>query len=165
MISVKTKFYQLPTSTFIKTGMASALKQYWWAFLVPVALIIPGFFFPKTLIWLVPSVLVLTLLYVAFWYVQFYGITQLPQGKPFFERYQYEFRNDMLLLRKNQKEGMPIKWDMIQRAERREDALLLWLSRGQFFYLPTDIFTSQNDLKWAEMLLKRKKLLGSEIES
>lgn len=140
------------------------LKKYWWAFLVPLALLIPGFIWPGILIWLVPTLVVLTLLYVGFWYVQFYGVTQMPQSKPFFERYQYEFKNEHLLLMKNAREGMPIKWEMIQYAERREEGFLLWLSRGQFFYLPYSIFNSRNDEKWAEMLMRRKGKISTPIE-
>ena len=143
MLNVRTKRYQLPTNVFIRIGMTTVLRQYWWAFLVPIVIILPGFFLTGWLLWLVITAVVLTILFVLFWYVQFYGITQLPQGKPFFEKYHYDIRNESLLMMKNQKEGMPVKWEMVQ-----------------FLYLPFDIFNSQLEIKWTEALLKRKKLLA-----
>ena len=55
-----------------------------------------------------------------------------------------------------------MKWEMVQRAEKREDSFILWLSRGQFLLLPFEIFNSQLEIKWTEALLKRKKLLAGE---
>ena len=162
MLNVKTKRYQLPTNTFITIGMKSVLRQYWWAFLIPIVIIIPGLFLSGWLLWLVITAVILTILFVLFWFVQFYGITKLPQGKPFFEKYHFDIRNESLLMMKNAREGMPVKWEMVQRAEKREDAFILWLSRGQFLHLPFDIFKSQLEIKWTESLLKRKKLLTGD---
>ena len=159
MLSVKTKKYQLPTQTFIQIGFVSALKQFWWAFLVPVAIIAGGFLLLEYWYWFTIGAVVLTGLYLLFWYIQFYGITQLPQGKTLFEKYSYEFKNEHIIIKKNEKEGMVLPWAQINRAEQREDALLLWVGRFQFFYLPNTIFTSDNDRRWLEAILKRKKLL------
>ena len=164
MLSVKTKRYQLPTQTFIKIGFSTVMRRYWWAFGVPIALIIPGFFYTPALVWLIVSAVVLTALYLLFWYIQFYGITQLPQGKTLFEKYRYEFKNEHIIIQKNEKEGMVLTWQQIQQAELRSDALLLWVSRFQFFYLPFTSFSSDNDRRWVETVLRRKKLLGIEGE-
>lgn len=159
MLSVKTKRYQLPTQTFIQIGFVTALRRYWWAFLVPVALVLPGLYFTEALLWLAIGAVVITLLYLLFWYVQFYGITQLPQGKTLFERYSYEFKNEHVIIKKSEKEGMVLPWAQIEQAELRADALLLWVGKFQFFYLPFDIFASDNDRRWVETVLRRKKLL------
>ena len=159
---LRTKRYQLPTNVFIKVGMVSALKQYWWAGLVALALLLPIAIWPSTWVWVLPSVVGVCILYLLFWYIQFYGITQLPQGKMLFEKYIYEVHNQFLLMMKNDKEGMPIKWEQIKRAEKRDDAYLLWLSVGQFCYLPFTIFNSNTDMKLLEKLLVRKGLMADE---
>ena len=163
MISAKTKRYQLPARTFISIGFISVLRRYWWAFLVPPVIVLPAIIWPGALVWLIVAAIVVTGLYLLFWYIQFYGITQLPQGKTLFERYHYEFYNDKFLIKKNEREGMVIQWSQITTAERRPDALLLWVGRFQFFYLPEHIFNSSNDLRWLEAILRRKKLLP-EVE-
>jgi len=160
MLSVKTKKYQLPTKTFIKIGFMAALKRFWWAFLVPVPIMAISIALPDYWYWFVLGAVLITGLYLLFWYVQFYGITQLPQGKTLFERYSYEFKNENIVIKKNEKEGMILPWAQVQRAEQRPDALLLWVGNFQFFYLPNSIFTSDNDRRWLEAILKRKKLLG-----
>jgi hypothetical protein len=162
MLSVKTKRYQLPTQTFIQIGFTTVLRRYWWAFLVPVAIILASVTALSYWYWFVIGAVVLTALYLLFWYIQFYGITQLPQGKTLFEKYSYEFKNEHLLIKKNEKEGMVLPWPQIQNVELRADAMLLWVGRFQFFYLPFTIFASDNDRRWVETVLKRKKLLPSE---
>jgi YcxB-like protein len=159
MLSVKTKRYQLPTSTFIQIGFLAVIKRYWWAFLVPLAIALVGFALMDYWYWFVLGAVILTGLYLLFWYIQFYGITQLPQGKTLFEKYSYEFKNEHILIKKSEKEGMQLPWAQIKSVEMREDSLLLWIGRFQFFYIPFSIFTSDNDRKWLEAVFRRKKLL------
>jgi hypothetical protein len=159
MLNVKTKRYQLPQKIFIQIGFIAAIKKYWWGFPIPLVLLIFGFIWPSAMLWMVIACLTLMLLYALFWYIQFYGITQLPQGKTLFERYSYQFENERMMIMKNDREGMVIKWAQVQKAEIREQAFLLWISKVQFFYLPFSIFGSTNDVRWTEALLKRKKLL------
>lgn len=160
MLSVKTKRYQLPTQTFIRIGFTTVIQRYWWAFLLPTAVILGSFFVGGSgMVWMIVGAVVVTLLYLLFWYIQFYGITQLPQGKTLFEKYSYEFKNEHVIIKKNEKEGMVLPWAQIQSAEMRDDCLLLWVGRFQFFYIPYSIFTSDNERKWLETLLRRKKLV------
>jgi hypothetical protein len=160
MLSAKTKKYQMPLKTYTRAGMRMALIQFWWAFLVPVALIILGFIIGGGwVLGLSITAVVLTLLYLLFWYIQFYAVSQVPEGKVLFERLSYELNNDQFLIKKNQKEGMILKWDQIKKVEKWKDAFVFKLSVAQFFYLPFDIFNSENDIKFTEALLKRKKLL------
>lgn len=160
MLSAKTKKYQMPVKAYIKAGMTMALKQFWWAFLVPVAIIILGILLGGGWLWgLLITAIVLTLLYLLFWYIQFYAVSMVPEGKVLFERLSYELNNEHLLIKKNQKEGMMLKWEQVKKAEKWKDAFVIKLSIAQFFYLPFDIFNSENDVKFTEVLLKRKKLL------
>lgn len=160
MLSVKTKKYQIPVQTYVKIGMVSITRTWWWAYLVPLALILIGIVWTASLWWMIGLSFLLVLLYNLFWAAQFYGISQLPQGKPFFERYYYEFDNQMLKIMKNEREGMPIKWDQVLKVEKTPEGLVFYLSKVQFIHVPSDIFRSETDYKFAEALLKRKNLLA-----
>ena len=76
-----------------------------------------------------------------------------------FDKYSYEFDNNGLMVKLNAKEGMPIKYEQIQLVKKNSDALLLFISPIQFFYLPYSIFNSDADIKITESILKRKNLL------
>ncbi len=156
---VKTKKYKLENNTYIKLSLQRVLVQFWWAFLVPVAIVAMGFVFPKALGWLVGIALTLTVLYVLFWLIQFVGVTQLPQNKPMFERMSYEFDARLFLMRVNQKQAMQLTWDQIKSARKTKDAFLLIISRAQFIHLPFTIFNSENDRRLTEAILRRKSLL------
>jgi hypothetical protein len=105
------------------------------------------------------TAVVLTILYLVFWGAQFYGLSQLPQGKVLFEKLSYEFDPKQIKIMKSQKEGMIMPWENIKKVSRSKDAYVLKLSLVQYIHLPFDIFQTENDLKHTEKLFERKGLL------
>lgn len=161
--AVRTKRYALETKKYIKLSMLNFVKTQWkWA-LIPLALLLVNAIISLTgvypNIWIYIVILVGVLLYVAFWAIQFTGITQLEQYKPMFEKYQYEFDSRQILMKINQKEGGVMKWEQIQEVYRDKDAYVMVISRGQFIYLPYNIFNTEHDVKVFERILKQKNLL------
>ena len=59
----------------------------------------------------------------------------------------------------NARQGMPVQWNMIKRAEMGKDAFILYMSKAQFIHLPYKIFNSENEKKFMETILKRKELI------
>lgn len=160
MLSGKTKKYQVPVNTYVKIGMKNIIREWWWAFLVPVVLTSLGIFIGGGWAWgLVITSVVLTIVYLIFWAAQFYGLSQVPQGKVLFEKLSYEFEQKQIKIMKSQKEGMMMPWDNIKKASMGKDAITLKLSIVQFIHLPFSIFQTENDLKFTERLLKQKGLL------
>lgn len=155
---VKTKKYQLETKKYVRMALGTTLKSMWWAFLIPLALGSLTWVLNSTNWWWISAV-ILTVLFVLFWYIQYTGITQLPQYAMLFEKYQYEINSQQILMKKSAREGMPIQWNQIKSASLGKDAYTLTISRGQFIYLPHRIFNSQNDMKFFETILKRKSLI------
>lgn len=98
------------------------------------------------------------ILYWVFWLIQFAGVTQMEQNKVIFEKMSYEIDSRQILMKLNTKQGMPIKWDMIKKAEITKDAFILTMSKAQFIHLPFKIFNSDNEKKFLETILKRKEL-------
>lgn len=159
---IRTKKYQLPTQFFIQMGMKSALRQYWWAFGVPVAMIaIAAFFGLTATIWTAVAAIVITILYLLFWYIQFYGATQMPDSKTMFEKLLYEFKNEHILIRKSaeSQEAMMVAWEQVKTVEKTSDSYILRMDRFQFLHFPFNIFQSDRDIKLLEAMFRRKKLL------
>lgn len=159
---VRTKKYQLPTKTYRRIGLARTLKTQWW---LPVS-IFAGIILLNLLLnlvytntWIFFLAPVGVLLYYLFWWIQFTGAPQLEQMKPMFEKFTYEISGKEILMKKSPKEGMQMKWEMIKNAEKTKDAFLLFFSKAQFIHLPFKIFNSDNDIRFTEAILKRKKLL------
>jgi hypothetical protein len=155
---IKTKKYQLPTTTYIKMGLVSILKEQWWVILIALA-ICCGYFWIASLWWIFGALLAYGL-YVLFWAIQFTGVTQMEQNKPIFQKMAYEIDSRQILMKVNAKEGMPVQWNMIKRVEVSKDAYILYLSKAQFIHLPFKIFNSDNDKKFLEAILKRKELIN-----
>lgn len=156
---IKTKKYQLDTNTYLKLGMMHVAKKWWWAWLIPVAIMLIPIFYAPALWWCFGIALTATILYILFWAIQFTGITQMEQYKMLFEKLTYEISSQHILIKLNAKEGMPVKWEQIQDVKVDKDAYTFVLSLAQFIYLPHHIFRSDRDLKFMEVLLKRKGLL------
>jgi hypothetical protein len=186
---VKTKKYALDQKTYINIALRQWVKDNWkWAF-VPLALIILNVILSLTKVypnyWIYIVIVVLTILYVLFWAVQITGIAQMEQSKALFQKYVYEIDSRQILMRINAKEGGILKWSQIDSVIKDKDAYILFLdnaeamanvkaswiakivtkglAKAQFLYLPFNIFTSDNDLRFTDALLKRKGLLPGSV--
>ena len=151
---VKTRKYQLPTGTYIKLGMLNVLRQQWWVILIVIALCC-GYFIIPNMWWFLGTGIAL-LLYILFWLIQFAGVTQLDQTKMLFEKLSYEINSQQVLIKLNERQGMPLKWDQIKRARAGKDYYLLVVNKAQLIYLPFKIFKSDNERKFVGSILKRK---------
>jgi len=156
---VKTKKYELPKKTYIKVGLQTLLQQQWWVFPIPVAIALVAFIFPSFVWWFIITPLILLLLYILFWAIQFTGVTQLEQNKIMFQRLSYEIDSRQILIKLNAKQGSPIQWAQVKKAKVGKNYFLFILSKAQFIYLPFKSFNSENDIKFTESILKRKGYL------
>lgn len=163
MLSSKTKKYQVPVNTYVKIGLFNVIKEWWWAFAVPIVIIGIGAFLSKGwFIGLTITAVVLTILYIVFWAAQFYGLSQVPQGKVLFDKLSYEFEQKQIKIMKTQKEGMMMPWENVKNVTRTKDAFIVKLSMVQYIHLPFDIFQTENDLKFTEKLFERKGLFKTK---
>lgn len=154
---VRTKKYKLQLSTYIRLGLENVIREQWWVFLIALG-IMSGTFFIKTL-WFIIGATVALALYCLFWLIQFYGIAQLEENRPIFERLAYEITSQQVLAQISSKQGMPIAWDQIKRARRGRNYFLLVVSKAHLIHLPFKIFNNLNEIKFVETILKRKGLL------
>jgi hypothetical protein len=152
---VKTKNYRLEKKTYINLAFKSTIMQQGWiAAVVAVAICLLYFWIPSFW-WFVTAVAGLGL-YLLFWYIQFYAVTQLEQGKLLFERFSYEITSQQILMKVNPREGMPLKWEQIKKASIGKDYFLLFVNRAQLIYWPYKIFNTDNERKFVTSILKTK---------
>jgi len=156
-MKVITRNYRMDKQDYIRLAFRAALKQQWWAALIALA-ICACYFLAPSFWWIVAGVLAYGL-FALFWYIQFYGITQLDQGKPLFERYSYEITSVQILMKLDARQGMPINWDQIQRAVIGKDYFLLFINKAQLVYWPFKIFSTENERKFVISILRNKKLI------
>ena len=185
-MTIKTKKYALDQKTYINLAFRQWVRDNWLWGGVPLALILLNAILNLTgaypNYWIYIVVILLTIIYVAFWAVQFTGVSQSEQFKPMFEKYVYEIDSRYIMMKLNAKEGGMLKWDMIKGVVKDKNAYVLQLGNGldgastpsmnplmkylagqmgraQFLYLPYSIFTSENDQRFMDLLLRRKGLL------
>ena len=154
---VKTRNYRLEKNRYIKMALRNILKQQWWA--IPIAVAICLFYFWIPSIWWIIGGVLAYGLFVLFWLIQFYGVTQLDQGKMLFERFSYEITSQQIVMKLNAREGMPLKWDQIKRAQVGKDHYLLFVNKAQLIHLPFKIFNTDNERKFLGSILKNKGLV------
>lgn len=155
---VKTKKYQLTSSKYIGLATKALLKKEWKYWGIPLAILIPGFFFPGFW-WYFTFALLVPTLYLIFWWIQFAGFTQHEAGKMFFYKMSYEIDAKQVMLKVDSKHGMPVEYKNFKKVFKTKDAFLLTMSKAQFIYLPFEIFKTDSDIKLAETIFKRKNLL------
>lgn len=151
---VKTKNYRLEKKNYIRLAMRNILRQQWWVSLIVVTICLGYLWVPS--VWWFIGALIATALYLLFWWIQFYGVTQLEQGKMLFERLAYEINSQQILIKLNAREGMPMKWDQIKGARIGKDHFLLTVNKAQLIHLPFKIFNSENERKFLTSILRNK---------
>ena len=151
---VKTKNYRLEKKNYIRMAMRNILKQQWWVALIVVAICMGYVWIPN--IWWFIGASIGAVLYLLFFWIQFYGVTQLEQGKMLFERLSYEITSQQVLIKVSAREGMPMKWDQIKRAYIGKDYFLLMVNKAQLIHLPFKIFNSENERKFVTSILRTK---------
>jgi hypothetical protein len=154
---VKTKNYRLEKKNYIRLALKNILRKQWWVSLIVVAICLPAIWLPS--IWWFIGAFVGAGLYLLFWWIQFFGVTQLEQGKMLFEKFSYEITSQQIIMKINPREGMPMKWDQIQSAEVRKNAFVLFVNKAQLIHLPFKIFNTDNERKFVNSILKTKGLL------
>jgi len=156
-MKVTTRNYRLEKNDYIKMALKGVLIQQWWAIPIAVA-ICCGYFWIPSFWWIFSGVLAYGL-FVLFWYIQFFGVTQLDQGKMLFERFSYEITSQQILMKLNAREGMPLKWEQILRAKVGKDHFLLFVNKAQLIYWPYKIFASDNERKFVLSILRNRGLV------
>ncbi|MFD2999912.1 hypothetical protein ACFS7Z_06045 [Pontibacter toksunensis] len=165
-------------------ALVKVWRHDWWYALIPLVLfLIPAIFSFSW--WWVAIAIIVTILFVLLRSAQVMGVTQMEQGSPLFEKLNYEIDNRQILMKRNEREGMALNWDMIQKAEVKPEAYLLWLQPAAdaqlpggwkgwvarnfqtpiFIHLPFRIFNSSNDIKLFESILRRKNLLNNSVST
>src|SRR6188508_3571861 len=154
---VKTKNYRLEKNDYIKLALKGILRQQWWVSLIVVAICL-GFVWIQSIWWFIAAFIGAGL-YLLFWWIQFYGVTQLDQGKMLFEKFSYEISSQQILMKINPREGMPLKWDQIKSAAIGKDHIVLFVNKAQLIYWPFKIFNTDNERKFVASILKSKGLV------
>jgi|TARA_B100000795_G_scaffold244923_1_gene209741 hypothetical protein len=158
-MKVVTKKFELKKKKYILLGIKMLLKkEAIWA-LIPLVIIVGGYFIPRGFGWMLTLAIIGTLGYVGFRVLQMVGFTQHEMSKTFFYRVSYELDGKHLLLKVDAKNGMPIEWKNFQKIFKLNDGYLLLIARGQFIFLPFDIFKTENDKKLTEVIFNRKSLI------
>jgi hypothetical protein len=152
---VKTKNYKLEKKTYIRMALRGVLKQQGWIAVLGAAAISALYFWIPSIWWFIGAFLGLGL-YILFWWIQFFGVTQLEQGKMLFEKFSYEITSQQIVMKLNPREGMPLKWDQIKRATMGKDHFVLFVNKAQLIYLPFKIFNTENERKFLASVLKTK---------
>lgn len=154
---VKTKKYKLETKTYIGLAMKNILREQWWVGFIALAIMAMYFVIPS--IWWIIGALIALVLYLLFWLIQFAGVTQLEQNKMLFDKLSYEISSQQVLIKVNPRQGMPLNWNMVKKAEVANEAINLYISKAQLIHLPYRVFNTENERKFVEMILKRKGLV------
>ena len=162
-LAIKTKKFALEKNKFIALNMMQLIKNQWYWALIPLALILinAGLNISKVYpnYWIYVVTILGVILYIAFWAIQFTGITQLEQYKQLFQKYRYEIDSRQILMKLNDTEGGVIKWDMIKSARKDKESYILDMGQYQFIHLPFTVFNGDNDKKLMDRILKDKGLI------
>jgi YcxB-like protein len=162
-LAIKTKKFALEKNKFITLNIMQVIRTKWYWGFAPLALILinAGLNISKVYpnYWIYVIAVLAVILYIAFWAIQFTGVTQLEQYKQLFQKYRYEIDSRQILMKLNDTEGGIIKWDMIKSARKEKDGFVLDMGQFQFIHLPLTVFNSDSDKKLMERILKDKGYL------
>jgi hypothetical protein len=160
---IKTKKYQLPKKTYIQIALMALVKKQWWFIGGPILFGAIAFALPAYKWWFIITAILVVVLYILFWAIQFTGVTQLPQNQIMFDKLSYEIDSRQIMIKIDPRRGSPIGWDVIQEAAMNKDHFLFMVNKAQIIYLPFKIFNSDHEIKFLETILKRKNFIKEKI--
>ena len=135
---VRTKKFQMEKGQYIRKGFYNLLLEQWWVILIYLLVCSMNFYIPS--IWWIIGSSIALILYVLFWLIQFFGVTQVEQSSYMFERLSYEISSNQIMMKINNKQGMPIKWDTVRKVKIQKDCFLFKLNIVQFIIFPYKVF-------------------------
>ena len=151
---IRTKKFQMNKSQYIKKGFFNLLIEQWWVLIIYLGICGMYYFIPS-LWWIIGGSIAL-FLYLIFWLIQFFGVTQVEQSSYMFERLSYEISSNQLMMKINNKQGMPIKWESIKKVKIQSDGFLFKLNVVQFIIFPFRVFNNENEIRFLKRILNRK---------
>ena len=151
---VRTKKFQMGKGQYIRKGFFNLLSEQWWVILIYLLLCSMNFYIPS--IWWIIGSSIALILYVLFWLIQFFGVTQVEQSSYMFERLSYEISSNQIMMKINNKQGMPIKWDTVKKVKIQKDCFLFKLNIVQFIIFPYKVFNNENEIRFIKSILNRK---------
>tara|TARA_B100000242_G_C43043852_1_gene487134 strand:+ start:1571 stop:2044 length:474 start_codon:yes stop_codon:yes gene_type:complete len=151
---IRTKKFQMNKSQYIKKGFFNLLIEQWWVLIIYLGICGMYYFIPS-LWWIIGGSIAL-FLYLIFWLIQFFGVTQVEQSSYMFERLSYEISSNQLMMKINNKQGMPIKWESIKKVKIQSDGFLFKLNVVQFIIFPFRVFNNENEIRFLKSILNRK---------
>ena len=151
---IRTKKFQMNKSQYIKKGFFNLLIEQWWVFIIYLGICGMNYFIPSR--WWIIGGSIALFLYLIFWLIQFFGVTQVEQSSYMFERLSYEISSNQLMMKINNKQGMPIKWESIKKVKIQSDGFLFKLNVVQFIIFPFRVFNNENEIRFLKSILNRK---------
>jgi len=151
---VRTKKFQMEKGQYIRKGFYNLLSEQWWVILIYLLLCSMNFYIPS--IWWIIGSSIALILYVLFWFIHFFGVTQVEQSSYMFERLSYEISSNQIMMKINNKQGMPIKWDTVKKVKIQKDCFLFKLNIVQFIIFPYKVFNNENEIRFIKSILNRK---------
>jgi hypothetical protein len=151
---VRTKKFQMNKSDYIKKGFFNLILEQWWVLLIYFAICAMNFFIPS--VWWIIGGSIALFLYLIFWLIQFFGVTQVEQSSYMFDKLSYEISSSQIMMKINNKQGMPIKWDTIKKVKIQKDGFLFKLNIVQFMIFPFKVFNNENEIRFIKSILNRK---------
>tara|TARA_Y100000590_G_scaffold157664_1_gene181131 strand:- start:182 stop:628 length:447 start_codon:yes stop_codon:yes gene_type:complete len=139
---------------YIRKGFYNLLLEQWWVILIYLLVCSMNFYIPS--IWWIIGSSIALILYVLFWLIQFFGVTQVEQSSYMFERLSYEISSNQIMMKINNKQGMPIKWDTVKKVKIQKDCFLFKLNIVQFIIFPYKVFNNENEIRFIKSILNRK---------
>ena len=102
-LAIKTKKFALEKNKFISLNIMQVVRTKWYWGFAPLALILinAGLNISKVYpnYWIYVIAVLSVILYIAFWAIQFTGVTQLEQYKQLFQKYRYEIDSRQILMK------------------------------------------------------------------
>ena len=151
---VRTKKFQMGKGQYIRKGFFNLLSEQWWVIFIYLLLCSMNFYIPS--IWWIVGSSTALILYVLFWLIQFFAVTQVEQSSYMFERLSYEISSNQIMMKINNKQGMPIKWDTVKKVKIQKDCFLFKLNIVQFIIFPYKVFNNENEIRFIKSILNRK---------
>lgn len=135
--------FRLDRKKYLKILLYNRFRRYWWMYLLMLAVAL--MYIPQFNAGMIQKgIVIFPFAYIAFLFIWFYRWTYSSKNANLYNEVRYSFDTDNLHI-ESSGSSSSIAFDKITEYRKEKEYWLIYLSKGQFFYIPLEAFQNKQD--------------------
>ncbi|MEJ2004183.1 MAG: YcxB family protein [Cyclobacteriaceae bacterium] len=153
-MTIQTKAFKLTPGEYFRLLVVNRIRRFWWLYLgsfIAAIIFLPQFGSDN----LATFIVIFGFLLPPLIFAQLYFWSKSKRNKLLFDEIQFVIDERKIVSRIGEGTVTEVPWENINRSISREDYWMLYISKGQFFYIPRMAFHTDAEIAFFEQLIEQ----------